>query len=132
MENNARHQQWWDRLQPETRQRLAREPGVVPLDLWPAVTSAGGLAVGAWWPGAHQGPDAAHLSREVTEFIEADNQRLLHELEVQYALHQKSVEYVGTPVDQQIPPESHAGHFEELLIEAEARGLEIPQRLRRS
>lgn len=122
---------WWDRLTSETRQRLARDPGTVPWDLWSEVTGAGVRSPGAWWPDAQAGPDVAHLPDEVTDFIEKDNERLLEDLEVQYALHEISITRASTPSAEATEPDRHAGHFEELRIEAEARGLDIPARMRR-
>ncbi len=124
-------QQWWDSLRPATRQRLAREPGTVPLGLWDEVTHAGALAVGGWWPEAPAGLHAPHLTREVAQFIYEDNQRLLHDLEAQYALHEVSITPASVPLDERTEPDRHSGHFDELRAEAEARGLEIPRQMRR-
>jgi hypothetical protein len=131
MVTNEKIQLWWDSLEPETRRRLAREPGTVPLDLWDEVTQAGALAVGGWWPEAQAGPHAAHLTTDVAQFIEDDNERLLHDLELQSALHEASTTQASIPLDERTEPDRHANHLEELRAEAEARGLEMPRQMRR-
>jgi hypothetical protein len=63
---------WFVRLPEDVKRRLVADPyRPVPPDLLPAVTEAGALAVGEWWPELKRGPDGMYLPTGHQDFLRA-------------------------------------------------------------